>query len=167
MHMSALVLLPAEAAGEDVEKWVGAVMAPHEEGSDSGWWDWWQIGGRYTGLLDDYNPNLDPENIETCTLCAGSGVRPDMQVRDGCNGCGGKGSRVKWPTSWRPHPGDCAPAATVGEVDTYTVVSAEGATHIEDWITPNFVKNENFAQERAEMLLRYREGIAVVVDYHS
>jgi len=64
-------------------------------------WDWWQIGGRYTGKFQpDYNPETDPANIETCHVCGGTGRRADMVVPSGCNGCHGNGKRVKWPSDW-------------------------------------------------------------------
>jgi hypothetical protein len=41
-------------------------------------WDWWQIGGRWTGTFaDGYNPSEDPNNIEVCSLCEGTGQRTD------------------------------------------------------------------------------------------
>jgi hypothetical protein len=45
-----------------------------------GKWDWWQIGGRWTGALtQDYDPTKDIENQEWCDLCGGTGNRPDIQ----------------------------------------------------------------------------------------
>ena len=45
----------------------------------NGRWDWYQIGGRWTGALSEgaYDPELAPENITSCSLCGGSGVRVD------------------------------------------------------------------------------------------
>lgn len=44
-------------------------------------WDWWQVGGRWTGMMDpEYDPQTDPNNIEKCDLCGGTGrleVCPD------------------------------------------------------------------------------------------
>lgn len=75
--------------------------------------DWCQIGGRWSGLLDsDYDPAQDPRNREDkCWLCQGTGKRPDMEVADGCNGCQGKGWKVKWPTQWVDVPGNYMLAA--------------------------------------------------------
>lgn len=65
-------------------------------------WDWWQLGGRYSGLFaPSYDPDKDPANIETCWLCGGTGKRPDMVCENGCNGCKGTGKMVKWPTQWK------------------------------------------------------------------
>jgi hypothetical protein len=54
-------------------------------------WDWWQIGGRYTGRLSDgYDPEKDERNLEW---------RRNHQT--------GKDERVpKWPTSWVKFEGD-------------------------------------------------------------
>lgn len=65
-------------------------------------WDWWQIGGRWTGMLAiSYDPSEDPENKERCFLCGGTGKREDMECVSGCNGCKGTGISIKWPTQWR------------------------------------------------------------------
>jgi len=47
-----------------------------EDGGD-GKYDWYQLGGRFTGYFTDYNPNTDPKNVETCGLCEGTGMRND------------------------------------------------------------------------------------------
>ena len=39
-------------------------------------WDWYSIGGRWTGLFDPkYKPEEDPQNMEVCDLCKGTGDR--------------------------------------------------------------------------------------------
>lgn len=73
-------------------------------------WDWWEIGGRYTGRLDPlYDPQKDPANLQPCEVCDGTGRRNDVIGRQArqqdpsytCNGCDGAGHRVKWPSEWR------------------------------------------------------------------
>lgn len=69
-------------------------------------WDWWVIGGRWPDYFNfgDYDPMKDPDNYETCHLCAGSGLRKDdlgMSERAKnpnytCNGCSGKGKSLKF-----------------------------------------------------------------------
>jgi len=67
-------------------------------------WDWWQVGGRYSGKFSPgYDPETDPNHQETCWLCRGTGKRIDMVVENGCNGCQGKGISTKWPTQWIAH----------------------------------------------------------------
>lgn len=101
MHYSVIVMIEKERT--DIEKAVAEKLERYE----GPFWDWYQIGGRWTGRLDNYDPEKDPKNIETCDLCKGTGKREDMKVENGCNGCLGKGTRVKWPTEWEPREGDC------------------------------------------------------------
>ena len=69
----------------------------------NGKWDWWTIGGRWTGhLRPDYDPYKDPRNLKTCWLCHGTGKRDDelgrnFRLKDPtytCNGCNGSGQEV-------------------------------------------------------------------------
>jgi hypothetical protein len=60
-------------------------------------WDGYQIGGRYTGFLDGYDPTKDERNIENCDRCDGTG------------------KQVKWPTCWAPHEGDVMPIEKLTE----------------------------------------------------
>lgn len=78
-------------------------------------WDWWQVGGRWTGLLSPiYDPNDDPNNTEVCALCQGTGMRRDAVGHKAraenpdfkCNGCEGNKISVKWPTQWKKFSGD-------------------------------------------------------------
>lgn len=86
-----------------------------------GTWDFWQIGGRWTGVLDDYDPEKDIDNIEVCNICGGTGKRMDRlgimhRLEDpeyGCNGCQGRGVRTKWPTQWKKYEGDAQPVERV------------------------------------------------------
>ena len=79
MHYSNLVVIDKT---DDVEKAVESAMGPSSDGG-GGFWDWYQIGGRWTGALDGYDPEKDPANHE--------------------NG------KAKWPTQWAKHPGDIMP----------------------------------------------------------
>ncbi|UGY15215.1 zinc finger-like domain-containing protein [Bradyrhizobium septentrionale] len=65
-------------------------------------WDWWAVGGRWSGMLaaPGYDPEKDPANQETCTLCGGSGKRTFRAEEIVCNKCDGRGTAVKWPSSW-------------------------------------------------------------------
>ena len=132
MHMSALVIVPAEDA-DNVERAVAELLAPYNENSfdyecgEWAWWDWYVIGGRWAGEV---------------------------------------------------LPNDKAPVKDAAEVGTYTVVSPEGYRHRE-YINPEWADNgyppgvepelptPDFHQWRAEQMLKYRDGIAVIVDYHS
>jgi hypothetical protein len=137
MHYSVLVIVPSVGSPEEM---VGRLLAPYQE-EVGGQWDWFQIGGRWTGMLDGYDPSKDPANWRTCDLCDGTGTRtvptgdPDFKPEPGrCNGCqtvvgnnedgtyklgpqveGQPGMRVEWPTGWPTHPGDVMGVADVLE----------------------------------------------------
>lgn len=67
-------------------------------------WDWYVIGGRWNGSLVGHDPESDPENMEDCFCCNGTGTRPGGEAQfgaawvkqmKGCNGCMGKGKMLK------------------------------------------------------------------------
>jgi hypothetical protein len=101
-----------KSMADAAEQWCGAVERDgryYKRTNPNRRWDWWQVGGRWTGLLSPgYDPEKDPANIETCRLCDGTGRRADMVVENGCNGCQGTGRCVKWPTAWVKFSGDQA-----------------------------------------------------------
>jgi hypothetical protein len=56
-------------------------------------WDYWTVGGRYSGrLAGGYNPDEDPANQEPC-FCA-------AEVDPNCRVCHGTGMRTKYPSKW-------------------------------------------------------------------
>jgi hypothetical protein len=166
-------------------------------------WDWWQIGGRWTGQLDgDYDPQKDIENQEWCNLCGGTGNRADFayyadpeniektvfsaasgkaaesaipagyQRIEWCNGCRGKGLRVKWPTKWAKFDGDIKPVNQITLSFTpYAIVTPEG-----EWLGKGEMgwfgmssdeKGDNEWRLCVEMTLeKYLYGVAVLVDCH-
>ena len=115
-HASLLVALDPT---DDIETAIAFQMEPFDENDswfqDGSRWDWYQIGGRSTGRFaaPGYDPHADPRNIEVCWLCHGTGVRPDMKVENGCNGCRGTGQSLKWPTDWAQE-GNVTTRALVG-----------------------------------------------------
>lgn len=124
MHYANLVIVKRKGEGVDAELFdletaVAEVMGPHEE--QGGFWDWYEIGGRWTGTLDGYEPDKDPANQEPCNLCNATGKRTDAvgqanpALLEKCNGCDGTGIRTKWPTSWKRHDGDVMPVAQLTE----------------------------------------------------
>jgi hypothetical protein len=147
-HFLAFVLIPGEG---DADQLVAETLAPYSENLEVeqrpygdpepdgtydtyGWnprgiWDWFTIGGRWTGHLaqlvtgQPYSPETDPANIEPCDYCDGTGVRRDGITPGTCNACldtsdstawdkPGRGFRTKWPTQWVTRPDlDVVPAA--------------------------------------------------------
>ncbi len=118
-HSAVIVAVDAVDPSDraEIEAAVQFQMEPYDEGNewfrDGSRWDWYVIGGRYTGLLSNYEPREDPRNLETCSTCGGSGTRPNGLAEfgqawfdgcNGCNGCSGKGVRLKW--SFEPFDGD-------------------------------------------------------------
>ena len=183
MHYGNLVIVKRK--GEDVEafdldKAVEEAMGPHEE--QGGFWDWYQIGGRWTGSFDGYDPETDPANIKTCWLCGGTGKRTDMTVENGCNGCNGKGKAVEWPTQWKRYEGDVMPVAQLTEDHLkkfYRIVLPDGyGAYANEKYCPwrekdRFVEQEMptlaWIQEQFGAKPKYEEDaeyVAVVVDNH-
>src|SRR6266581_3840490 len=124
MHELVGVVVGPEFIRATAQEAVAEALAPFEERWDddteehSGWWDYWAIGGRWTGVWrPDYEAQDDPRNVDPrpCPICGGTGHRPDIGNANreeyiawcgGCNGCQGKGHQVKWPTEWVPIEAD-------------------------------------------------------------
>lgn len=184
MHYYALVVIPEEST--DIEAAVASAMGPHEENWDeethTGFWDWWQVGGRYTGRITGYDPRTDPANYSVCEFCKGTGVRKDeiaassgthlreitepnhprFGERGWCNGCDGRGMRLNWDL--RPYPGDIGRAKDV-KSRPFTLVTPAGVTHREDWTGEDW-RDQSEAMEAAWSALDPNARV-VVVDYHS
>jgi hypothetical protein len=208
VHYFAAVVVPPSTSFEDIEKHVTVAMKPWDENAEveqitdedgetyltnpRGKWDWWQIGGRWTGVWSDYDPNLDLNNIETCSLCGGSGTRPDAQRFEaanpgwlewsgGCNGCQGKGAAVKWPTSWASHEGDLLPVSALLDNPDYrrphALVIPEGGFFEREWYVPADTpgeigrfeeqSDEEWEAKLRELLEPLRNCSLAVVDFHT
>ena len=143
-------------------------------------WDWFQIGGRWTGYLDGYNPEEDPSNLEECPLCGGTGMRTDKlgnRFRDKnpeytCNGCDGVGKSLKWPTQLGFRDGDVQPAHVVldKKIPTHALINKRGV-----WFDIGGWGETTADQEEKWKLLIKREleehqearGRVVIVDCHT
>lgn len=180
MSHFAVLVLTAEAV--DPREAVARLLAPYEEalGQDPKW-DWWTIGGRWTGMLDGYDPTKDPTNIETCDQCRGTGRRTDAVGADirklnpgfTCNGCEGNGRRVKWPTDWAPHAGDVARVDALPQPlrVPFAVVTPDGAWHERGrmgwWAAVADEKDrDTWADEVRALLDANPSATAVIVDCH-
>lgn len=178
-HYAVLVLVEVDKdmSRDDVKVLVDDALAAFEEQH----WDWYQIGGRWTGHFDGYNAEADPKNIETCDICHGTGERPNglrdygkewFEANHGCNGCAGQGTRAKWPTQWAEHAGDVKPVALLndGDVDVYAIcVEGQwfGGTDYLPWkeISEMFPKRERPTLDWLQK--EYPEHLAVIVDCHN
>lgn len=175
MHYGLLVILDEHPKNLDA-----AIQDALEPFKDTKW-DWYQIGGRWTGALSGYQPDEDPLNRETCDLCGGTGDRATWrneptanQHPTGCNGCLGKGVRSKWPGKWVRHEGDIVPTHTLTDEainkNFHAVIVGHHWHGGEDY-RPWLPSGEIFAvmpKPPAEWLKSsFPNGIAVVVDIHN
>lgn len=137
-------------------------------------WDWWQIGGRWTGFLTDYNPGDDPRNLETCMSCGGTGTHTNPQ--DGsvgeCRQCNGSGQGIKWPTQWATYDGDALPVRDL-QLTTYphAVITPDGEWHQESemgWFgyTSCDVDYAEWKELVDAVLEKNHDCVVVVVDCH-
>lgn len=186
---------------EDVENAVEKALSPFREqdgpdiGHPGGWWDWWQIGGRWTGAhVPGYDAEKDPSKVETCDICYGTGTRvnvmpsPELGLvvsapgeRMKCNGCNGTGKRTSWPTRWVPLEQDVMEAERLpDDLSCYTLVLADTGEVLmtEVWravyddsgefVSGNFEKTGFDGKVKPALLSRGLTGAwCVTVDYHS
>lgn len=190
----------------DVESQIMEIMNPYNEAlaieqdefeeshwyNPNGWWDWFQIGGRWTGAhTPDYHPEEDEQNYENCMVCGGGGFRRDKFGEEErlktpsytCNGCGhyddtlkiwthgkfGKGKQCKWPTQWAKHSGDIIPVSEINDkLDCYTLIVGDNVYQTEIWEGGDFKKTD-FDGNVKNMLdkLNITTGFLVTVDYHN
>lgn len=116
--------------GTDVDEWVKEYHGwkkDEETGkyyrltNENKKWDWWVIGGRWTGFFKpNYDPNQDPRNQESCLSCYGTGLKIPQPTDEGrkqleealhavrrgetpnlpvCPQCEGKKTGPVWPTA--------------------------------------------------------------------
>jgi hypothetical protein len=145
----------------------------------NGKWDWWAVGGRWTGVFTpEYDPEKDPRNLEKCNLCEGTGTRrmpvpsdPGWKPKEGeCNGCGGTGQMVK--SKLVAHDGNVMPVSKVPrDVFPFCIVTPDAAWHEKGDMgafgMASNEKDEDVWHEKCSGLLkRHEDCLAVVVDYH-
>ena len=147
-----------------VKEWSGAKLKDgryYKHTNPNKKWDWYQIGGRWTGMLVPYyDPEKDSANRETCTLCNGTGKRADMPGQDKCNGCAGTGIHTKRPTQWAKIAGDQLrlgdiPLVTLRDeaerraLDKYDEATGiVGGRPIPDWATVLAAQGTDYAKAR-------------------
>lgn len=177
MHRCIFVLVNPPVGEATLEDRIEAILEPFSESRNDGpgHFDWFQIGGRWTGKITGYDPEKDPANIVTCELCAGTGTRPGgrrqfgeewFKACGGCNGCHGRGKTLAHPTEWKAK-GSLAPVATVlreRRLFPTAIVTPDGEWHELDWDSGDMDEKE--PKGAVEILGRHREATAVTVDIH-
>lgn len=118
-HFTCLVIVKPDS--ENPEADAATLLAPYNENDE--WfregsrWDWWVVGGRWSGALTGYKPHMDPKWYRTCQYCQGTGTRSDMKspykehhgdvccpfpiIGEGCNVCHGTGQAMEFAGSIR------------------------------------------------------------------
>lgn len=169
-----------------MEEWRGTEGGVDDAGlwaidysNPEGQWDWWVIGGRWCGTLDGYDPTADERNQQTCSICHGTGTRPDADTFDadwhgannGCNGCQGTGREVKWSSEWEAHPGDVARIGDLLDRAGDEWVPHALVTHDGEWYASDcgwFEHDGGAWAARVRALLNAdREKYVVMVDCHT
>jgi hypothetical protein len=152
-------------------------------------WDWYQIGGRWTGAhIPGYDSEADPDHQEKCSLCNGTGRRKDtfflhtneeldawLKQTKGCNGCNGTGTAIKWPTAWKPQEKDIIPVTDLpdGFCCHYLVISTPPRIFSIDHYDSKehkFLLNPDFAAGKVCDKLKelgITSGFLVTVDCHN
>lgn len=143
-------------------------------------WDWWAIGGRWTGALGGYDPRADPDNLVSCWICDGTGKRvapPQTGPGDQkCNGCDGTGRTLKFPTEWK-NEGNVAPARVVLDLAEsskfvpFALVTPDGKWHESarmGWwaMTSDDKEPDDWQREVVEHLKASPTAVCVLVDCH-
>jgi hypothetical protein len=153
-------------------------------------YDFYQVGGRWTGEHEKFNPEDDPNNYELCWICGGTGFRNDetgMNTRKSnesytCNGCGSfdeksgkwshgkykQGYSLKWPTKWKHREKDIIPVSDIREdLSCFTLIVDGKVYHQEKWTGKEFIKTD-FDGNVKNMLnkLGIKDGYLVTIDYH-
>ena len=152
-------------------------------GNPQGRWDWYEFGGRWTGMYSGYQPSKDQRNFEKCDICNGTGMRNDelgkKERRNNpkytCNGCSGTGKSFKFQLA--PHSGDILPVEAVlanykKVGPPYAVLTPDGGWHSSGkmgWFgMSKGDKDEVRWHKEVKKLLKAHVGMtALVVDCHS
>lgn len=194
MHSLIGVILPFQYDEPKLTDAISYVLRPwdenafnddEEEINPNGQWDWWRLGGRWTGIWSNYEPRKDPANYETCFLCHGTGRRVDENARTWrqqapdytCNGCGPAagtvpGVALKWPTQWAQRPDlDLVPVTHLLAVDdqllpTALVAAPDLWLARETWTGTDFVETPNWTVLLREKLQTFRDCWVAAVDIH-
>lgn len=179
MHYSCIVLIDRDV---DTDTAVEEAMAPFEEHYSYdeqayvGFWDWYQIGGRWTGTFNPlYDPEQDSRNRHPCKYCEATGIRNDAIVKGVCNVCRGTGKHLVSAIEWVPFAGDRQPVPVILSADDedmeqivpYFIVYPDDGEY--DYLCLS--DTDRTLKERQEVLRtilsNHPERDAVMVDCHN
>jgi hypothetical protein len=184
MHYGVLVIVEPDSLSS-IEAAVEEALAPYQDKE----WDWYQIGGRWTGALDGYDPELDPANKKPCEFCEATGTTTKAvalkypaykeHVGKPCIQCKGEGQRVEWPTQWERHQGDIQPISSLTEEQYdkrfYAVVVdgewfAKERFEYRPWVSETSEKYKFVPEELPPLdwlKKEYADHLVVAVDCHN
>lgn len=139
------------------------LLEPYGNGRE---WDFYQVGGRFTGTFDGYDPEKDAANMEPCQW-------RHHQAGPDCPNCKGTGTTAKWPTRWVGHDGDQMPVSQLTEahVEAMYAVVCDAGWFVRQRYVPWGIDGQYFIEQAMPPLgwiqETYHKGLAVVVDYHN
>ena len=130
MHYHCEIILPP---GVPIKETVAQVLRPFnetlpedDEGKCPGFWDWYQIGGRWTGAHDpSYDPEADPRNR----------AEPGDPL--------GQPNGVLWPTRWAPFEGDVMPISAIPEGLSCARLIVAGPSYDDSKIEASFMLSDS------------------------
>lgn len=147
-------------------------------------WDWWEIGGRWTGNFGMYDAQKDPKNYEPCNICNGTGMRNDqigIEARKAdpkytCNACSGTGKTMKWRLEWPDKDNtaiisDFLKLSDVRSRFPFAVVTPDGVWHEKGemgWfgMSHNNKEEKKWVKEVQELLDQHKDHWIIGVDCH-
>lgn len=151
-------------------------------------WDWWTIGGRWTGSLGTYRPEMDKANYVKCYMCNGTGSRPDGDYSKsntwarkgndlypvkpnarGCNVCYGSGMNLKWSSEFKNVDNVMVVSQINPHFTPYSLITPDGEWHEKGhmgWFGISSNEDDNWPERYKMLIARYQANTAVLCDLH-
>lgn len=165
---------------------VDDLLAPYDENgtwfAEGSRWDWWVVGGRFTGALTNYDPTTDPANWELCGYCD-DGITTrriadmypayEQYIGQTCIQCKGTSKVLSFQLA--EYEGDVVPVRDL-DIDAMrwiptAVVTPDGAWHEQGrpgWFgyVDSPKADEDWAAEVAALFAAHPDATATLVDCH-